>query len=475
MPTGAVWYFDVARRRLTPACAVAVCSVLALSPVVHAETLTQALSSAYANNPRLMSERARLRATDETLARAQSGYRPTINGVIDYTWKNTASKPAGADGTSLTRSYSVNASQPIFSGGQVVSAVSEADANIRAEREVLRSVEQQVLQDAVTAYMDVIRDRATLDVQQKNVGVLQSELKQVKARFDVGEVTRTDVEQARASMSSAQASLEASRASLRSSSARYALVMGHTNDGLRDPAPPNKLLPRNLNDAVATAMASQPAVVQAAYLERASQNEIRRLTGQLLPQVTLNGQLSAVDESGAVSADVNSASVTGHVNVPIYEAGDIRAQIRQQKETRQALLQNVEQARIQAQSDVISAWAVLDASRAQAIANQQQVESSRIALEGVRAELQVGQRTEVDVLNAQQTLNNASVLLISTKHDIVVNSYRVLQVMGRLTVDVLGIGVAQYDTERHYNDTNGSWWQTSVSHEVGYAGVAEDQ
>ncbi len=435
------------------------------------ETLTQALASAYANNPRLQSERARLRGTDENLARAQSGYRPTVNGTIDYTLRSTSSIPKSpGDGTSFIRAYQLNASQPIYNGGSTSSAVKEADATIRAEREVLRETEQQVLLDAITAYMDVIRDRAVLDVQLKNIAVLTQELRQVKARFDVGEVTKTDVEQAKSSLASAQAQSESGKANLSSSSARYALVVGHAPNGIREPGPPNRLLPRNINEAVNIAMASRPSVVQAAYLKDSIDHTISKLYGQLLPQVSLNGQLSSTETSPANTV-VDTASLTGHVTVPIYEAGDVRAQIRQQKENRQSLLQNIEQARLQAQSDVLSAWAVLDASRAQLVANQQQVDSAKTALEGVRAELQVGQRTELDVLNAQQTLNNAQVQLITTKHDIVVNSYRVLQVMGRLAVDTLGIGVEQYDVQRHYEDTNGSWWKTTISREVGYVGI----
>ena len=444
-----------------------------LMPVVPAgaETLSQALASAYGNNPRIMGERAKLRATDETLARAQSGYRPTIAGQIDYTWKNTETEPqSSADGTNLSRSYTLSASQPLYSGGVTRNAVSEADATIKAEREVLRDTEQLVFLDAITAYADVVRDRATLIVQQSNVNVLTQELKQVKARFDVGEVTKTDVEQARSSLAAAQSTVEAARANLGASSGRYALVMGHAPDALREPAPPARSLPGNLEEVVANAMAAKPAVVQATFLEKAQQFTIRKLTGALLPQASLNAQLNATEVSPS-NIESESASLTGTVKLPIYEAGDTRAQIRQAKESRLQLLENIQQARQQAQSDAITAWSLLQASRAQLIANQTQVQAAQTALEGVRAELQVGQRTEIDVLTAQQTLNNAQVTLLATKHDIIVNSYRVLQTMGRLSVEMLGVPVAQYDSQAHYNETNGKWWQITISREAGYAGI----
>ncbi len=446
--------------------------LMAAQPV-QAETLAQAMADAYANNPRLLSARAQLRSTDETLAGAQSGYRPTINGSASYQVKDTHSDPKSpSDGTSFSRSYSLTAKQSLYNGGQTRAAVSEADANIRAQREVLRDTEQVILLSVVTAYMNVIRDRSALDIQTRNVDVLNKELRQVKARFDVGEVTKTDVEQARASLAAAQSQAELAKANLRAASSSYMLVVGHAPNGVKEPAPPFKLLPHGVENAVEIAMASRPTVVRAAYLKDASDHNIRRLYGQLLPQVSLDGALNSTAEAGSVSGEQTSASITGTIIVPIYEGGATRAQIRQFKEGRQAQLQDIEQARIQARSDVMTAWAALDASRAQLIANQTQVESAKIALEGVRAELQVGQRTELDVLNAQQTLNNAQLTLTTTKRDIVVNGYTILQAMGRLTVDSIGLGVPQYDVERHYEDTNGSWWKTTISREEGYVGIA---
>jgi outer membrane protein len=169
--------------------------------------------------------------------------------------------------------------------------------------------------------------------------------------------------------------------------------------------------------------------------------------------------------------DTRTASLTTQFNFPIYEAGDVRAQIRQAKETRQALLENVQVAREQAQADVSSSWVQLVSTRAQLEANKTQVEAAKVSLEGVRAELQVGQRTELDVLNAQQSLNSAQVQQITTKHDIIVNSYRVLSAMGRLSIETLRVPAQAYDVEAHYNDTNGKWWDISVSRENGYAGL----
>ena len=459
--------------RARAACAGFFAAVYLCAPVqASAETLSEALAAAYSINPRIQAARATLRATDEALARAQSGYRPTVSAEADYTLRGQESHPPSpSDGGTFTRSYSLTANQPIYNGGSTAAGVKEADATIKAQREVLRETEQQVLLEAVTAYADVIRDHAALDVQKRNVNVLTQELKQVQARFDVGEVTKTDVEQAKAALASARAQSEVAKATLRTSSARYTLVIGHAPKVMRTPSPPNKLLPRSLEDAVAIAKEMRPAVIQAAYLKKSNDEAINKLYGQLLPQVTLNGSLTSTDTSGAVNSASETASLTGRVVVPIYTGGDVQAQIRQQKENRQALLLNIEQARIQAQSDVVTAWAVLEASRAQVEANKQQLDAAKIALEGVKAEVQVGQRTQLDVLNAQQSVSNAEVQLATTKRDIIVNAYRVLQVTGQLSAEHLGLGVETYDVNRHYQDTNGSWWKTTVQRETGYAGI----
>jgi outer membrane protein len=453
-----------------------VCAVqcVALAPrSAHGETLKEALAFAYNNNPLLMGERARLRAVDENLAIAQSGYRPTVGATFDYSLKGTKNNPGSiSDGTTDPRTYTVTATQPLYTGGSVVAGVYEADATIRAERENLRATEQGVLLAAVTAYMDVLRDREVVDVNLENINVLQTELKQVQARFDVGEVTRTDVEQSRASLAQGQAQLEAAKASLRASTAHYLLAVGHPPTVLKDPGEPLRLLPPTLQEAVVEAISTRPAVVQAAYLEKASQSTIRKLIGELLPQFQLQGSYVATQDPSVGLKSTQDATLTGHLSIPIYEAGNVRAQIRQEKETRQGLLENIEQAREQAESDATQAWALLLSSRAQLQANLTQVEANKVALDGVKAEAQVGQRTVLDILNAQQTLLLSQEALISSKHDIVVDAYTVLSTVGRLTADGLAVPVQQYDVEQHYNDTNNKWFDIKVNRDEGYAGYA---
>ena len=458
--------------RVGQACLIAGSFAFVMAPAsASAETIEQAMVSAYNNSAQLRGEQARLRASDETLAQAQSGYRPTISSEFDFTSQSTRTDPASPnDGTINPRTSTLTAVQPLFDGFQTVNSVKQADASIRAERENLRAVEEQVMLNAVTAYMDVVRDRNILSVRDQNVKVLTEELRSVKARFDVGEVTRTDVEQARATLAAAQSAQALARANLRNSAARFTLATGSPPTRLVEPPPPLRLLPGTVDEAIASAIAARPTVVQAAFLEQAQRSNIRVLTGQLLPKIELDGSLSETDGPAMGVKEVETSKITGRIIVPIYEAGSVRAQIRQAKETRQGLLENIEQAREQAQSDASTAWSFLESSRAQLEADNIQVSSATTALQGVRAELQVGQRTELDVLTAEQTLLTAQVAVVSDKHDIVVNAYTVLATMGRLTADNLHLNTPLYDVEAHYRQTNGKWFDIQVNREEGYAG-----
>jgi outer membrane protein len=445
-------------------------SLMAALPA-SAETLEQVLAGAYANNPRLRGEQARLRASDETLAQAQSGYRPTISSEFDFTSQSTHTNPSSpTDGVTHPRTETITATQPLFDGFQTLNNVKAADANIRAERENLRAIEEQVMLDSITAYMDVVRDRNILKARDQNVTTLNEELRSVRARFNVGEVTRTDVEQARATLAAAQSADALAKGNLRNSTARFILATGQTPHTLVEPQPPRHLVPASVDEAISAAEEARPTVIMAAYLEKAQRSTIRSLTGQLLPKFEFDASATETDAVSSTVKETEITRYTGKLTIPIYESGSVRAQIRQAKETRQGLLENIEQAREQAASDATTAWSLLQTAKAQLEADTIQVESAQTALQGVRAELQVGQRTELDVLNAVQTLLNAQVSVVSDKHDIVVNSYTVLATMGRLTADQLRLGTALYDVERHYNDTNGKWFDIRISREEGYAG-----
>src|SRR5690349_3830991 len=329
-----------------------------------AETLEQALTDAYLINPVLNAERARLRATDEQVALAKAGLRPFISGSADVNFKNTNVETAGAaggvigsfSGAGVThpRGYSVQLTQPLFEGFQNLNAIRQAKSTVQAARESLRSVEQTVLLDAVTAYVNVVRDAAIVRLRENDVTVLTEQLKATKDRFDVGEVTRTDVAQAEARRSEALSTLAAAQANLKTSNAAYEQIIGHPPGKLETPPSIRGLLPTSLDDAMTLGDGENPIILAAVYQEEASLYAVEQIMGELLPTATLEAQyqqrfgfLNTPDIPGDSSLDGEfTTTVTGRVNVPLYQGGGVAARIRQAKETDNQLKKEVEDARL---------------------------------------------------------------------------------------------------------------------------------
>ncbi len=435
---------------------------------VAAETLHQALAAAYKYNPRIDAERARLRATDEEVARANSGFRPNIGASADVTHDWQRSRPgAVGDGGNTSKGYSVSLSQPIFSGFRTVNAVSEAEAVVRAGRENLRIVEQGVLLDGVTAFMDVVRDQAILRLRENNVNVLSRELQATRDRFAVGEVTRTDVAQAEARRAGSISALDLARSNLKISRAAYERIVGHPPGRLVEPRGAYAKLPRTQDEAVGIAIKEAPAVVAALYREQAARFTVDRIWGELLPSVSLEAGYSQRFDPSQTIDEREGTTVSGRVSIPIYAGGEVHARVRQAKHTHLSLLQEIERYRTEAREAVFSAWAQLTASRAQLESDQSQVAAARTALTGVREEQKVGQRTILDVLNAEQEYLAAQVSLETTRRNLVVNSYLVVQAIGRLSSENLSLTKLVYDPEVHYSEVRRKWWGISITHSDG--------
>jgi outer membrane protein len=433
-----------------------------------ADSLADALQRAYKYNPRLDAERARLRATDEEVARANSGYRPQITGQGDVGYQKSESRPTSTSNGSVNpKGYSVNAVQPIFNGFQTVNQVREAEATVRAGRETLRSVEAQVLLEAVTAYMDVVRDQAIVRLRENNVTVLTRELKATQDRFNVGEVTRTDVAQATARRAGSVSALDLARANLRSSRAAYERTVGSPPSTLADPPVPGGKLPKSLQEAISIGARDNPNVVGALYREQAARHTIDRIRGELLPTVTVEAAYAQRFDPSRLVDETESTTVQGRVSVPIYEGGEVRARVRQSKHTHVSRIQEIEQARSETQASVTSAFSRFQASKAQLESDQSQVQANRTALAGVREEEKVGQRTILDVLNAEQELLNSEVNLVTTRRDLVVNAYTLLGQVGRLNVQELGVTNAVYDPDIHYAEVRRKWFGLSITHADG--------
>lgn len=458
---------------------------------VAAETLQEALANAYLINPVLNSERARLRATDEQVAVAISGLRPNISATGDAGYQSTdgnvassgtpptctaaqqstepafcaflaeqASSQASFFGFGVThpRGYAVQLSQPIFEGFQNLNAIRQAKSTVQAGRESLRAVEQTTLLNAATAYVDVVRDQAVVSLRQTNVDVLTEQLKQTKDRFNVGEVTRTDVAQAEARRSDAITQLYAAQANLKTSRATYEQVIGHPPSNLVHPPTIVHLLPSRLEDAMTLGDGENPVILNAVYQEEASLYNVNQIMGELLPQVTLNAEYSQRSDLSTILKEQETTTVMGRVNVPLYQGGGVAARVRQAKETNNQLKKEVEDARLRIHAEVIANWAQLQATASEIQSAQSSLEANRIALEGVKEEEKVGQRTTLDVLNAQLEYLGSQIQLVTAKRDRVVAEYSLFSSVGRLDAQSIGLSVPYYDPLEHYDIVKDKWF-----------------
>jgi outer membrane protein len=430
-----------------------------------AESLREAMASAYKYNPRLDAERARLRATDEEVPRAMSGYRPRIFGEADVNFQNTNIRPdTPTEGRLYPKGYALSLQQNLFNGFQTTNAVREAEAGVRAGRENLRDTERAVLLEAVVAYVDVVRDQAVVKLQENNVQVLSRELKATQDRFDLGEVTKTDLAQAQARRAGAVSQLDLARANLKTSRAVYERIVGHPPSNLVDPGVPEKLLPKTIEAALSTGENENALIVGALYREQSSRHTVDRIRGELLPEVNLEASYSDRFDTSRAIDEVESTQVTGRVTVPIYQGGEVSARVRQAKHVHVSRLQEIEQVRTEVRQAVVASWSQLQAARAQVQSDQTQVEANRSALEGVREEEKVGQRTLLDVLNAEQEYLNAQVQLVTTKRNLVVAAYSLLSAIGRLEMPTIGAVANVYDAETHYHEVRRKWWGLSITH-----------
>ena len=348
--------------------------------------------------------------------------------------------------------------QPIFEGFQNLNAIRQAKATVQAGREGLRATEQTTLLNAATAYVDVVRDQAVVRLRQTNVDVLTEQLRQTKDRFNVGEVTRTDVAQAEARRSDSITQLYAAQANLKTSRATYEQVIGHPPSNLVHPPSIVHLLPSQLEDAMTLSDGENPFILAAVYQEEASLYNVSQIEGELLPRVTLDADYTQRFGQSRTLTEQQVFTVLGRVDVPLYQGGGVAARIRQAKETNNQLKKEVEDARLRIHAEVVSNWAQLQSTASQIKSAQDALEANRIALEGVKEEEKVGQRTTLDVLNAQLEYLGSQIQLVTAKRDRVVAEYSVYSSIGRLDAQSLGLSVPFYDPFEHYNIVKNKWF-----------------
>jgi outer membrane protein len=426
----------------------------------HATTLESALALAYQNNPQLNKERATVRAIDENVPQALSGYRPQISVTADAGLEYSKGKTTQGtlEGTTPPRGVGAGVTQTLYNGFQTANRTRAAESGVSGAREGLRIIEQQVLADGVTAYMNVLRDTAILELQRSNVEVLQEQLRQTRDRFNVGEVTKTDVAQAESRLAAARSQFLAAQATLTTSRAFYRQVIGVDPDKLTPGMPVDRLSPNTLAGAIAQGQIENPQVTASMYGIDVALLQVKINEGALYPVVTLEGNVQQRYDLSVTISEQFSATVLGRITVPVYRGGAEYSLIRQSKETLTQQRLDLDRIRDLVRQAVVTAWGQLDAAKAQINAAQAQVTASEIALNGVREEARVGQRTTLDVLNAQQELVNARVSLVQAQRDRVVASYAVLLSVGRLSAKVLRLPTTIYDPGAHYYQVRDSWF-----------------
>lgn len=436
--------------------------LLAAAPV-QAETLAGALARAYQNNPTLNAQRAALRATDEGVAQALSGYRPTITADASSGITFSQSRPDGRANSGDTVgqfALGLTVVQPLFRGFQTQNGVAAAEAAVAAGRAGLMNTEQNILVSATQAFMDVLADRAILSLREQNVAFLDEQVRSAQARFDVGEGTRTDIAQANASRAFALAQVAIARGGLSTSNAVYRQIIGVDPATLTTPAPFTAGMPASLQGAIDSALATHPAIVSARSLVDVAQSSVAIAEGELLPSLNLEGRAQrAWTEGGAGTGGPNdSFSATLRLSVPIYQGGRATSSVRQSIETLGQRRLELDVTREQVRAAIYGAYGGLEAARAQIDASSAQVAAAQVALAGIVEEQRVGQRTTLDVLNTQEGLINARISEVNARRDLVVASYSLASALGRLSAQSLGLQVATYQPEQHYEAVRDQWY-----------------
>jgi outer membrane protein len=436
-----------------------------------ADTLEWALVQAYQNNPSLNAQRGALRAIDENVPQALSGYRPklSVTAAGGFNYFNQVNKTINQQSfpnqpiySSIaedlpTRQFGATATQTLFNGFQTANRTRQAESQVMGARETLRVTEQQVLLDAATAYMNLLRDQAILDLNRRNVEVLTEQLKQTRDRFNVGEVTRTDVAQAESRLAAGRSQLLLAQSNYITSQANYRRVIG-VNPGRLDPGTPvDRLSPAILSRAITEGETQSPSVLAAAYGVDVAELAVKISEGALYPNLGLTAAYTQNYQTLPQELRTANVSILGQLTVPLYQGGAEYSAIRQNKETVGQQRLNLDVNRDQARATVVQSWGQLDAAKAQIEATTAQVNAAEIALNGVREEARVGQRTTLDVLNAQQELVNARVALVTAQHDRIVASYTLLAAVGGLSMQRLGLNVMVYDPQVHYQQVRDAW------------------
>lgn len=422
------------------------------------ETLREAMVKAYRTNPGITAERANLRATDENVPIARSSGLPGVNSTGGYT-ENLYNSDGGV-GPARQGTVGVNLSVPVFSGGSVRNSVRAAETRVEAGRANLRSAEAQLFSDVVAVYLDVIRDEAIVRLNQQNSRVLEVNLQATRDRFEVGDLTRTDVAQSEARLALAQSQLRGAEAQLISSRENYIRIIG-TPPGTLAPPPPLPNLPASPDQAASVALEENPALDSAKKSRDATKYDVDVARAGRLPRVSVGvggdyynrfGSISGPGQLAGLRNDGVATTAGVNLTLPLFQGGRPAAQVRQAQARESAAIEQVTATERGVIAQARSAYAVWQSAQRVIESSRVAVSANRLSLEGVRAENSVGTRTILDILNAEQELLNSEVLLVTAERDAYVAGFAVIAAMGRAEAQDLGLdGGPLYDPVANYD------------------------
>jgi len=427
----------------------------------RALTLEEALALTYDTNPTLLAARAQLRAQNENVSQARSGWRPSVNSnlSVGMTKVDAESRGVQTDGSSVPKTAGISVNQPIYTGGRIGASIDGAEADVQAGRAQLFNAEQTVLLQGVVAYVNLLREEATLELRVNNLQRLNKQLEATRDRFRVGEVTRTDVSQAEARVSRARADRTQAEGDLVTSRVAFERVVGRLPDTLLTPATPAGM-PVSRDEAVDIALRGNYTLIQAKFTELAAQHRVDESASALLPSVNLVARADQAYDTGGLDNESRSLAAEVQVSIPIYQRGTTYSLVRQAKENANRSRLLVDSARREVVDSAARSFETYQTTLARIESLKAEVGASEVALDGVQQEATVGARTVLDVLDAEQELLNGQVSLVQAERDAIVAGYQVLQALGRLTAQDLGLPVEIYDYDRHYVDVSGKLWGT---------------
>ena len=434
--------------------------VLLPNSTAFSESLHEAMAAAYKKNFALQAERFKTRATDEGVAQALSGYRPKISAFGNYRISSERDENGLTDFGDSSAGYGVRLDQPLFDGFKTRYSVDEAESQVLASRSDLIGLENSILFETAKAYMQVLHNEGVLLLRKRNLTSLRRELIGVRDRFDRGQGTTTDIEQVKIRLASARSALKNAEAQLQASHLLYARITRRRPQNLRMPRFPEILMPKSLPEALELAAKDNPELAAAMHRSEAAVAAIEKNRADFLPKADLSAGYSSEDDLSFNDiinnqGDEDNFFVRAQINVPLYQGGEVSARVRRASNIAESLERDKKHTEIRMAENVGSVWAQLKSARARQASDQEAVTASERALEGIREELKVGQRTVLNVLDADKEMVETRIRLLATKRDLHVSAYALLNAMGILTINRIDPSVKRYDPKTYYQNIRG--------------------